>query len=202
MIDSYVVVDLETTGFSANMNEIIQVAGLKVIKGRILSSYNALVKPVRYIPRSVTQLTGISNEDVEFAADVGEVLQEFYEWCGNSIFVGHNIKFDYRFLCRYGLEAMVDFSLKKSRRGIDTLELARKLLELKSNRLEDVAAACHVEITGHFHNALTDCHVTNEVYKWFRVHYSMEDLVIFPRYLDKQDEEYGKAVDNGTLELT
>ena len=203
MIDRYVVVDLETTGFSPAVNEIIQVAGLKVEKGKIVDKFASYVKPIRYIPRAISDLTGITNDDVEFAPHVGEVLEEFHKFCGDYVFVGHNLPFDYRFLCKYGSEeAMVDFSLKKTRRGIDTLKLAREYLNLKSNKLCDVAVACDIDVDENMHDARVDCAVTKAVYTWFRFHYYKEDLLLFPQYLDKRDELVGKAVDNGTLEFT
>jgi len=201
MSSTYVAFDLETTGFSPSVNEIIELGAVMVVNGRITGSFHSYVKPVRYIPMQITKLTGITNETVDAAPTVCEVLDEFYHWSEGFIFVGHNISFDYRFICKYGAEeAMVDFSDKGRRQGIDTLSLARKYLGLSSNRLADVAEACHLP-SGTAHSAQSDAMVAHFIYQWFRVHYSEEHDVVYPTYLEKRGSDVGKAVDNGTLEL-
>lgn len=120
----YTVIDLETTGLSPESNEIIELSAIRFRRFKAISSFTTLVKPSKPIPYNVTQITGISNEDVVHAPVFEAVLDGFIEFLGTDAVVGHNIRaFDLKFLHRRG------FNIEKPDRAYyDTLRIARKLI--------------------------------------------------------------------------
>lgn len=103
ILENLVVFDLETTGLSPQFDEIIQVAGVRVVDGRIRpeDTFFSYVRPKHAIDPFITDLTGISNRHVRNAPPPGDVLREFSEYCGNSLLVAHNgHRFDIPFLER------------------------------------------------------------------------------------------------------
>ncbi|MGI5851584.1 MAG: type I-E CRISPR-associated endoribonuclease Cas2e, partial [Caldicoprobacterales bacterium] len=125
--DSYVVVDLETTGVSFTEDEIIEIGAILVKDKQIEASYSALIKPNKKLPASIQSLTGISNEMLDVEGRVlSEVIPEFLTFVEDLPIVSHNVNFDYGFL-RLACQNL-NLSLL-SNRSIDTLSLARRLLD-------------------------------------------------------------------------
>lgn len=99
--DHYVVVDIETTGFSPEKGaEILQIAAIRVYEGVALDYFSTFVKPRNGIPWSVVNLTGITGKDVCSAPDVEDALWQFWHFLSETpVIVAHNVKFDWdRFL--------------------------------------------------------------------------------------------------------
>lgn len=87
----YVVFDLETTGLSPETDEIIEISGIKVRNGQVDSDFSTLVNPGRPIPYSATNINGITDEMVRNAPMLKEALENFLDFAGEDILVGHNI---------------------------------------------------------------------------------------------------------------
>lgn len=162
-VDSYIVVDLETTGISITSDEIIEVGAILVKNGQIHTRYSALVQSNKSIPTSVQSLTGITNKmlDDEGRA-LSEVLLEFLDLVGDLPIVSHNINFDYGFLrlaCQnLGLPLL-------SNKGIDTLSLARRLLDdVKDFKLQTLLEYFDIQ-TDTKHRSLADCLSTHKLYE-------------------------------------
>ena len=96
--EEYVVVDLETTGLSPfNGDEIIEI-GVTEIKGdRIYRNYSRLVKPNGFIPSVITEITNITNDMVQDALPLEDVLPNFMKFIGDRTIIAHNAKFDIGF---------------------------------------------------------------------------------------------------------
>ena len=122
-MDSYVAIDIETTGLSPQKDEIIEIAGFRIENGKVVDRFQSLVRPVSYIPRNIQALTGITYEMVQSCNPVEYVLLDFDKFCGDLPLLGHNIRFDYEFIIEKAKPWGIDFSLKKTRTGIETLEL-------------------------------------------------------------------------------
>lgn len=206
-MDTYIALDLETTGYSAESSEIIEIGAWKVEKGVVVDKFHSFVRPILYIPRHIQELTGITDEAVKDCETVVPVLLEFYDWCGNYPFLGHNIKFDYGFLCAKGSPVGLDFTVRGTREGIDTLKLCRELLNLHSNKLEDIVNFFGISIeikdssTDKFHRALYDAYMTKLVYDRFSLVYSSIISVNSPERLS-DNAGYGKVVNNDTLSFS
>ena len=106
--NSFVAFDLKTTGLSPKMDCIVQIGAIKVINGQIVDSeeyiFDELVKPYKKtISEKITELTGISNEDVKCAREMWEVFPDFIKFCDGLNLVGYNsVDFDSKFLIRAG----------------------------------------------------------------------------------------------------
>ncbi|WNS77211.1 PolC-type DNA polymerase III [Bacillus sp. DTU_2020_1000418_1_SI_GHA_SEK_038] len=155
--DTYVVFDVETTGLSAVYDTIIELAAVKIHNGEIIDRFESFANPHHPLSATTINLTGITDDLVENAPEVDEVLQRFYEWTGDDILVAHNASFDMGFLNvgykKIGLG-------KASNPVIDTLELARFLYpDMKNHRLNTLAKKFDVELTQH-HRAIYDAEAT------------------------------------------
>ena len=158
---SFVVFDIETTGLDSFENEIIEIGALKVKDGKVVDSFDHLIKPNHPISDFITDLTGITNEMVENAESIEEVLEQFINFIGDNILMGHNVNFDINFVYDHA-EKYNNHILNND--FVDTLRLARKLLpEMPHHRLSDLADYYNIDKTGH-HRALKDVEMTLEVY--------------------------------------
>ena len=94
----YVVVDLETTGGRRDGHRITEI-GLVVIENQaVIAHWNTLINPGRRIPRAIQALTGITNEMVADAPAFSEVADVLLGYLQDSIFVAHNVNFDFGFI--------------------------------------------------------------------------------------------------------
>ncbi len=95
---SYVVVDLETTGGLMPYHRVTEIGAVKIRGGEIVETFQSLINPQRKISQEIQALTGITNEMVKDAPLFKDVSLGFQEFCKDSIFVAHNVAFDYGFL--------------------------------------------------------------------------------------------------------
>ncbi len=161
--DTYVVFDLETTGFSPVKDKIIEIGAVKVEKGKITEKFSSFVNPKVPIPFQITQLTSITDEMVLEAPDIETVLPDFLAFIGDAALVAHNASFDVGFIeqnCRYQ-DIMPDFTY------VDTVAMARILLPtLSKYKLNVVANALHISLENH-HRAVDDAGATAEIFVKF-----------------------------------
>ena len=156
----YTVVDIETTGIYGEC-EIIEVSALKY-RGEVLhDGFSTLIKPTQPITPFITNLTGITNEMVEDAPDIEDVMKDFYEFVGKDIIIGHNVHFDVNFLYdnlwrHNGLVLDNNF--------VDTLRLARKALPFLINHKQTTVAEHYGISTDGAHRAQRDCEICNACY--------------------------------------
>lgn len=92
------IVDVETTGASATYGRIIEIAIIRLEGGKIKRSFTSLVNPERFIPDSITQLTGITNADLSGAPLFEDIAREVFRLLDGAVFVAHNARFDYAFV--------------------------------------------------------------------------------------------------------
>lgn len=156
----YVVFDLETTGLSPVTNEIIEIGAVKIHQGQIIDRYNTFVRPTRPIPPEVVELTGITQDMVQDAPAIHEILPIFHQFTGDAVLVAHNAVFDTGFL-RMALTKHMQTSLVNP--TLDTLGLARALLpHLKNHKLNTVAKELGVGLENH-HRAVDDALATGQI---------------------------------------
>ena len=161
--DTYVVFDLETTGFSPIKDKIIEIGAVKVEHGEITDKFSTFVNPKVPIPFQITQLTSITDQMVIGAPDIETVLPQFLEFIGDAALVAHNASFDVSFIeqnCRYQ-DIQPDFT------SVDTVAMARILLPtLSKYKLNVVANALHISLENH-HRAVDDAGATAEIFVKF-----------------------------------
>ena len=117
------IVDIETTGGSHG-NRITEIAAVKTDGKSILESYETLINPHIFIPKSITLLTGITNKMVSDAPDFEEVSRDFMNFLEGSIFVAHNVSFDYSIIKNHFEDLSIPFNSKK----LCTVRLSRSIL--------------------------------------------------------------------------
>ena len=121
---TYVVFDLETTGFSPIRDKIIEIGAVKVENGKITDKFSTFVNPGVPIPFEITRLTSITDQMVMDSPGIETVLPQFLEFVGDAVLVAHNASFDVGFIeqnMRYQ-NLMPDFT------SVDTVAMARILL--------------------------------------------------------------------------
>ncbi|WP_165248531.1 helicase C-terminal domain-containing protein [Adlercreutzia sp. ZJ141] len=140
-----VVIDTETTGFSFNHDELIQIAAARMEQGKIIDWYVTFVNPGKPIPEEVARLTNIHDEDVIDAPSPNEALAGLVEFAGDAKLVAHNVDFDRTFTTRHPS----GYPLLENT-WIDSLDLSRIALpRLKSHRLIDLVKAFGLPLSTH-----------------------------------------------------
>jgi len=124
MINSYIALDLETTGLNPSTDRIIEIGAAKVINGTIVSTYSTLVNPQIPISLKVNKLTGIDSEMLISQPLIEDIIKDFVEYTEDMPILGHNVIFDFSFLKK----AAVNNKLTFEKDGIDTLKMARRML--------------------------------------------------------------------------
>ena len=117
------IVDIETTGGSHG-NRITEIAVVKTDGTAIVDSYETLINPEVFIPKSITLLTGISNPMVESAPRFEDVADEFLEFISDTVFVAHNVSFDYSIIKNHFEDIGTSFNMKK----LCTVRLAKGII--------------------------------------------------------------------------
>lgn len=160
MIDSYVCIDLETTGLDPKRDRIIEIGAVKVKQGRIAAEWETFVNPGRKLEEHIVELTGIRDEMLASAKKISELLPAFFTFLEDHVLLGHSILFDFSFLKKAAVNEKMGFE----RQGIDTLKIARKYLKDLESR--SLGALCrHYDIPHSAHRALKDARATTALYR-------------------------------------
>lgn len=119
----FVAFDVETTGFSAERDRVVEIGAVKMQGGRILEEVSWLVHPGRPIPPVATRVHGISDGMVEDAPAFAEVAPDIAAFMSGSVLVAHNARFDVGFL---GAEFRRAGLRPPRARALDSLPLFRR----------------------------------------------------------------------------
>ena len=169
--DSFVIVDLETTGLSPLNSEIIEIGAIKVVDNEIVDTMDVFVKPSRPISYFTTQLTGITNEMVDEGLNIKEALQVFNEFSSGMKLMAHNAKFDMGFLNTY---MQKNFGKSMRDDALDTLLMSRQIVkDVPNHKLGTLASHYNIDYSG-AHRSLRDCEITFEVYNNMRKDYELK----------------------------
>ncbi len=162
-LSDYVVFDLETTGISCRADRIVEISAIKVRNNQIADEFSSLVNPGCSIPYAAIRVHGITDEMVEDAPMIEDVLPVFLEFVEDLPLVGHNIhSFDMKFIYRDCREYLGSIPANDY---VDTLKIARICLpELKHHTLSDLADYYGISTEG-AHRALNDCRMNQTVYE-------------------------------------
>lgn len=152
----YVALDVETTGFEAGVDEIIEIGAVKFRRDEVLEHYQQFIKPRHSLPLKITRLTGISEDDLADAPRFAEVAPDLVRFVKSYPLVGHSIGFDLRMLQAQGM--------RFPQPAYDTFDLATLLMSRSSSyqlsALANAIGAAH----GNAHRAGADADMTRQLF--------------------------------------
>lgn len=154
-VDDYVIIDLETTGFSKGNDEITEIGAIKVIDNKIVDEFQCFVKISGKINNKITNLTKITDEMIQSEGkEPLEAIKEFNDFVKDHVLIGHNIKcFDIKFLNNYYNKYL---NMPITNNYIDTLIVAKRNVNTENYKLETLIK--HFDIKNYeSHRALNDC---------------------------------------------
>ena len=94
----FVAFDLETTGLSSQNDRIIEIGAVILKNGEEIDRFQTFVDPERPLERKIVELTGITEEMLQGAPKIEEVLPKFLDFIGGRVLVAHNSDFDTGFI--------------------------------------------------------------------------------------------------------
>ncbi|MDY0256020.1 exonuclease domain-containing protein [Gudongella oleilytica] len=184
----YVIIDIETTGLDPEFDSIIEIGALKINNQEIVDEFQSLVKPPFeessitgvnrcYVDDFIVNLTGITNEMLENAPELNDILPKFIEFIEDYPLVGHNVHFDINFLYD-STEYILNHTLNND--FMDFLRISRKIYPgLPNHKLSTIA-----DHLGHnessLHRSLADCNLTYKCVK-STINYAIENQINFDR---------------------
>lgn len=174
-LDTYVVLDLETTGLDPSWDNIIELAAIKFTNGYEEARFQSLVNPGGEIDSFITDLTGITNEMLMTAPSIQEILPEFIDFIGDRTVLGHNVNFDINFIYDNSMNV-----LGKPFRNdfVDTMRLSRRIFrEHAHHRLSDLVTRFQIGDTVE-HRAMSDAMQTHQCYEYMK-RYAIEKNISF-----------------------
>jgi DNA polymerase-3 subunit epsilon len=150
-----VFVDIETNGLSPTTGRVIEVAAIRVENGTVTREFNQLVNPGTSLPWFITNLTGITEQDVAKAPAFSHLADELHRVMEGAIFVAHNVRFDHSFLREEYNRLGVLFDPKL----LCTVRLSRALYpEHKSHKLANLIERHGFSYSAR-HRAYDDAHI-------------------------------------------
>jgi len=148
----FCIVDIETNGSKIEKHQIIELAAVKVKNKKIIDRFDSLVFTQEINPH-ITAITGIKPEDTKDAPVLEEVLRKFRLFLGNSIFIAHDVKFDYSFISKsmekIGLEPLLN-------RSLCSLALAERTIVSYRYALSYLNDALQLNPNARHHRAMSD----------------------------------------------
>lgn len=168
----YAIIDIETTGQSLAQGKITDIAIFLHNGEEIVDSFQSLINPECYIPRFITDLTGIDNEMVRNAPKFYEVARRIVEMTQDAVFVAHNVSFDYKFVQEEFKRLGYDYQ----RKTMCTVRMSRKFLPgHKSYSLGKICDELGIVIDGR-HRAAGDALATVKLFELVLAQKTLKEL--------------------------
>lgn len=130
MTDSYIALDLETTGLEPKKKN----NGDRSSESRAWTDHRPFRnsgKSKRPLTERVVELTGITDDMLKDAPVIEDIIGEVLEFIGNLPLLGHNIRFDYSFLKQAAVNQKMEFECE----AVDTLKVCRKLMPEQEKKI-------------------------------------------------------------------
>ncbi len=119
----FVCIDTETTGLKPDRDRLIEVGLVRIQDGVEVDRFQTLLQPGISLPSIITDITGITDDDLIGAPSFEDVAEEIASFLDGALFVAHNAEFDYGFLKYEFARAGIDLSLSR----LCTVRLSRML---------------------------------------------------------------------------
>lgn len=151
----FVILDIETTGANATKDQITEIALLLVDDNKLIGQWQSLINPGIHIPRQIQELTGITDDMVQYAPSFADIANELYELLDDRILVAHSARFDYGFL----KNAFAAIAMPFSSKVLCTVRLSRKLYpQYQRHNLDSIIERFNLQCDKR-HRAMTDVNV-------------------------------------------
>jgi DNA polymerase III subunit epsilon len=149
----FIAFDLETTGFLAGVDKIVEVGAVRFVDGQVDGVFSTLVDPLMPIPPGASRVNGITDDMVKGKPKIDELLEAFADFCADDPMIAHNADFDEKFLT----SDIKKFETKAPRGLIlDSLPIARKVYPgLANYKLATLVQHLSIPSAG-FHRAEED----------------------------------------------
>ena len=161
--EEFVIIDVETTGLSPQSGDrIIEIAALKIKDLRPVDQFATFVDPQRPLSYGAFMVNKITAEMIDGAPAARDILPALTDFIGDAYLIGHNIKFDFKFIQNEYDLCGQQMPLKEH--AFDTIKMARKILpELRTYSLRNVATYLDIRID-YLHRAMADVDLTYKVF--------------------------------------
>ncbi len=156
-----VFLDIETTGGSHLNSRVLELGAIRVENGKVVRKMSQLIHPQETIPTFITQLTGINDRMVTSAPSFSEVAQDLLDMLEGSIFVAHNVSFDYNFIKMEFSRMGIKFNMDR----LCTVRLSRVLYPEQRRHNLDTLITSHGFTVQDRHRALDDADVLWQFYQ-------------------------------------
>lgn len=179
--------DIETTGFSHKRGDkIVQFCSIELLKDEEKIIGNIILNPLRNIPQEASNVHGISNNDIKDKPVFKDYSETIFNVLKNNINVGHNIRqFDLPFILQELYEADYDLNNFIGIKFIDTLSVARKVINSKKYDLDTLCN--YFDITDkkrNLHDAEEDVELTLKVF------FALKEITDINEFMEIIDQEY------------
>ncbi len=152
----WVALDLETTGLSAKADEIIEIGAVRFTARETLGEFQTFINPNRQIPKFITDLTGITQSDVNPAPTISDVGDKFADFVAGATLIAHNADFDMGFLRESGISL--------ANPVCDTMELAQLTRPYARSYALEQLAKSESDPIARAHRALDDARAVQSVF--------------------------------------
>ena len=157
-INEYIAIDIETTGLDFDFDDVTQISAARYIDGVEVDYFDTFVK-TDYIPIEITELTGITEDQVRNAPTLEEVMPYFIDYLGNKVLLGHNVKnFDFPFLRAKGYDISSGHTVYDTR-----YFAATRKHEAVNNQLGTLKVRFGIDAVSH--NSLNDARITALIFE-------------------------------------
>ncbi len=178
----FCIVDVETNGSKTDHHQIIEIGAVKFHKGKIIDTFESLVY-CDTISDPIAEITGIRVEQTLLAPPLSKVMSDFRLYLGDAVFVGHDAKFDYKFVSammeRVGLGKLLN-------RQLCTIDLSERTFESQRYGLKYLNETYDLHDDATYHRALSDALITTKLFAQVlpmipKTIHTTEDLIAFSK---------------------
>ncbi|WP_207434122.1 3'-5' exonuclease [Sabulibacter ruber] len=181
ILENVTVLDFETTGVSGSKGRVIEIAAIKGSNSQITGRLHTLVKLKGELPKKITEITGITPQDLVNGLEERTAFLILQEFIGDSTVVAHNIPFDLGFL--YSTYRRLKLN-PVQHPFLDTLSVCR-LRQPSPRSLPDMCKAYNIPLT-RWHRALPDAtatwHLLHRLHEESPLDYMRNKLVLNTKY--------------------
>ncbi|MDX1961156.1 MAG: 3'-5' exonuclease [Leptospiraceae bacterium] len=167
--ETFVALDLETTGVETKKSEILEIAAIRFTADKEIARFHSLTKPVRGLNYEAMKVNGITEEQLNHAPSLDSVLPEFLNFISDSILIIQNAEFDLSFLLYEARIRQISFPTLPV---LCTVQLTRKLFPKIRHNLSSLRVEFGIlheknrsNVQSKIHEAMDDSYAAMEVFK-------------------------------------